>query len=493
MPDILISKKNGLHPIGSDSIYSWKPITETILNGFFTINHKWIVTHWNSAAEKILGVAAKDILGKNFWEKFAGILPLHFYAVYHQSFLQKTPVHFQEYWEEKGAWFDVILYPNDKSISVSFKSSNYPGGRPLNAAKNLEQTYWGEQMTVLNQLYQFVAEVTSDCLWEWDLRSEELFWIDGGHHRLFGYPIENAVIPQLFWESLLHPDDKSAVLNRLHKIIAERVDTVYDAEYRFKKINGEYAYVHDRAHIIYDTEKSVVRMVGATQDITCRKLAENKLVEERLTRHKEITAAILSAQEKERTDMGKELHDNVNQILGATKLYMELAKTDDENREFLLDKSIGFLMTVIEEIRRLSKNLATPGLHLMGLFESIRILLEDIAAVHALKIKFYRKGLEDEDINESLQLNIFRIIQEQLNNILKHAKASRAAITLSKQPDSIGLSIIDNGQGCDLTKSSGGLGIINIKGRVELYHGSIKIVSSPGRGYSLEVLLPLKQ
>ena len=110
----------------SNKGYQGKPITEIITNGFFTVDRKWTVKYWNKAAEKLLGVQADDIVGKNLWSEFAGILPLDFYAVYHKAFLQDIPVHFEEYWGEMGAWFNVITYHCDDTLSVSFKSSNHP-------------------------------------------------------------------------------------------------------------------------------------------------------------------------------------------------------------------------------------------------------------------------------------------------------------------------------------------------------------------------------
>ena len=496
MANAVLSNGNGVHKRDTENRYPWTPVTETITNGFLTIDHLWKVTYWNTAAEKLLGVRAKDIVGKNLWEELAGILPLHFYTVCYESFSQDIPVHFQEYWGEMGAWFDVIIYHNDNTLSVSFKSGNHverqlnqnsqPYPADPSGPKDREQ-----RLTLLNELYRFVTEVTSDCLWEWNLTTRLLFWIDGGHRRVFGYPIENALIPQRFWESLLHPDDKAPVLERLNKMIAGGTGSVWEAEYRFKRSNGEYAFVHDRAHIIYDEENKISRMIGATQDITSRRSTETRLEQERLNQQKEITRAVLSAQEKERADIGRELHDNVNQILGAAKLYVELAKTDDENREMLLEKSSDYIVKAIEEIRVISKNLATPGLHLMGLFESIEILVDDLALIHPIKIKFNAHGIKEEILGEKLQLDIFRIVQEQLNNVLKHAKASSAAINLTREGKSIILLITDNGKGCDLSKGRRGVGLINIKSRADLYHGKVKVISSPGEGYSLKVLLHL--
>lgn len=466
----------------SNNGYPDMPITATITNGFFTVDQKWTVKYWNKAAEKLLGVRAEDILGKNLWEKFAGVIPVNFYEVYYKAFQQDIPLHFEEYWGEMGAWFDVVTYHCDDTLSVSFKSSNHP-------AYSEQSAHPAQELKILNELYRYVTEVTNDCLWEWDLLDGELFWIDGGHERVLGYPIRNALIPQDFWESCLHPEDKVRVLKRLYRIILKGTDSVWDEEYRFKKADGSYAYVHDRAHIIYDEERAAVRMIGATQDITVRKAAEIQLLENR----KDLTDAVLTAQENERSAIGRELHDNLNQILGAAKLYIELAKTDEANRTMCLDKSSGYIVQVIEEIRRISKTLATPGIHIMGLLESIEILIDDLQTVDPVKIEFYEQDIVEEDMTEKLQLDIFRIVQEQLNNILKHAQATRATIYLTREADDILLIISDNGMGWDILKENKGVGIINIKSRAELHHGKVTITSRPGDGYKLKVVLPLDQ
>ena len=99
-------------------------------------------------------------------------------------------------------------------------------------------------------------------------------------------------------------------------------------------------------------------MIGATQDISERVLLQKKLEAERSTRQREITEAILTAQEREREDIGKELHDNLNQTLVVAKLYMQMAKSYEANREMYLEKSFEFIEEVIQEIRRISKK---PG------------------------------------------------------------------------------------------------------------------------------------
>jgi PAS domain S-box-containing protein len=98
----LLSNSIAFKQTDNNNDYSGKPITEIIANGFFTVDRKWTVQYWNKAGEKLLGVSANDIVGRNLWEKFAGVLPLDFYFVYHKAFLEDIPVHFEEYWGEMG-------------------------------------------------------------------------------------------------------------------------------------------------------------------------------------------------------------------------------------------------------------------------------------------------------------------------------------------------------------------------------------------------------
>ncbi|MBC7829142.1 MAG: PAS domain-containing protein, partial [Chitinophagaceae bacterium] len=152
---------------GTRNIYSGMPITEALNNGFFTVNENWTVLSWNKAAEQILGLTGPEIIGKNLWEKFVGILPLNFYVVYHKAFLSDVPIHFKEYWPEMNAWFDVITYHVGNKLSVSFKSSSVPTSSARTNAKI-------QQMRIFDELYHYVTEVTNDCLWEWDLLNKQI-------------------------------------------------------------------------------------------------------------------------------------------------------------------------------------------------------------------------------------------------------------------------------------------------------------------------------
>ena len=472
----------GLHKKQVVLNYSGQPITETLTNGFFTVDSKWNVTYWNREAEKLLGVSSADIIGKNLWEQFAGLLPVEFYDVYYKAFLQDIPVHFEEYWGEMGAWFDVITYYCDDTLSVSFKSCNHPHPEyPDNPVKRLK---------ILTELYRYVTEITNDCLWEWNLLSGELFWIDGGHKRVLGYNIENALIPQSFWESCLHPEEKKQVLRKLKLATTGKADNLWEDKFRFRKADGNYVWVADRGHIIRNEENIAVRMIGATQDITKLVEMENKVALERSSRQKEITSAILGAQEQERQHIGEELHDNLNQVLAVVKMNIQQTINGADQTGRYLDKALDLVQKVMTEIRNISKKLIIPPLTIIGLEDNISNLLLDIKALHSTKFDFNVKDIDMIKMDSKLQTTLFRIVQEQVNNIIHHAKATHAGIYLTGLDKGIEILFTDNGKGCNTAATGKGVGIRNITSRVELYNGQITIVSKPGQGYKLRIFIP---
>ena len=145
------------------------------------------------------------------------------------------------------------------------------------------------------------------------------------------------------------------------------------------------------------------------------------------------------------------------------------------------------------EVRKIAKNLIIPGTHIIGLLDNIKNLLHDLALVNPVKIEFRENNIVEEELDDKLQLTIFRIVQEQVNNILKHARATHAIINLSRAEDHITLIISDDGVGCDISKEEKGVGIINIKSRADLYNGKVTVTTKPAEGFQLKVVLPLSK
>jgi two-component system sensor histidine kinase UhpB len=157
-----------------------------------------------------------------------------------------------------------------------------------------------------------------------------------------------------------------------------------------------------------------------SNDVTEKLNAEAELVSHRIMQQKLMKEAAIQVQEKEREEIGKELHDNINQILASTKLYLELALGGNlETLGDAISKSYQNVTFIIEEIRRLTKKLVPPSLD-TTLTEAIRDLIDEIQAIAPIKISFVTE-LDEKSLNENIKLMIYRIVQEQINNILKHA------------------------------------------------------------------------
>lgn len=285
-------------------------------------------------------------------------------------------------------------------------------------------------------------------------------------------------------------------LNRNTGQLREEVDAIrYNREVVKKglmqhvKKNGEIIFVEVAWHSI--KFKNTPAVLVLANDVTERIKLEKELNEQRMSKQKQITEAVIIAQEKERTEIGKELHDNVNQILGATNLYINTAMIDDEGRQELLERSTELISNAINEIRKISKSLITPGLQEIGLVESIEDIIEDVKMAKYITIKLDINNFSEEDIDDRRKLTIFRIIQEQLNNIIKHARATEILIRLYADYGSIVLAIADNGAGFDTSRHRKGVGITNIISRVELFNGKVDILSKPGGGCTLSVKLPV--
>ena len=158
----------------------------------------------------------------------------------------------------------------------------------------------------------------------------------------------------------------------------------------------------------------------------------------------------------------------------------------------MLSKSRTNISMAIEEIRKLSKELITPSLNDLGLIQSIQELIRSIQMVRKMNIRLNISGLDENSLLPEQKINVYRIIQEQLNNILKHAHASAVVIELNKMKEQICLQVRDDGRGFDPRARREGVGISNIISRAELYNGRVEIDSAPGKGCRLEVILNSK-
>lgn len=297
--------------------------------------------------------------------------------------------------------------------------------------------------------------------------------------------------------SMMHPtdffdvDEKDYITSRIYKVFTEGIS---DAEANFFTKDGNKIPHYFTGQLITFEDKPCLTGMGI--DISERKKVERELeqtkLKQELDKQKLIAQAMIEAQEKERAEIGRELHDNVNQILSTSKLYLELARSNPKQRLKLIDHTAENINHVINEIRSISRALVPSSVGDLGLMASIHDLIENIRATRAIAVEFYSTGDFDGNIGDQYKLMLFRIIQEQVSNVLKHSEAQNLIIELLLEEDEkmIELSIIDDGNGFDPLKTKKGLGFSNILSRANLFDGKVSIVSAPEEGCTLQIQFP---
>ena len=259
--------------------------------------------------------------------------------------------------------------------------------------------------------------------------------------------------------------------------------------YKHKRKNGSEFFVELNKDDLNYLGQEATLMVG--NDVSEKLKAEAELVKNKVLQHEIITETTIQVQEKEREELGRELHDNINQILASAKLYLELIREEDIS--FFpteVAKIYHYVSIAINQIRQISKQLVPPALD-STLQETLRDLTEEIESASPLRITLDTARFDEQIPDEGIKLMIYRIVQEQVNNIIKHARASDVRILLETESDSVNLEISDNGVGFDPAKKSKGIGLRNIENRVKFQKGSISIISAPGRGCTVLVTAPV--
>ncbi len=201
--------------------------------------------------------------------------------------------------------------------------------------------------------------------------------------------------------------------------------------------------------------------------------------------------ASVEAQEKEREVIANELHDNVNQLLASTKLYIGMIESKDERSREFAHTCSDYIEQCMVEIRNISHGLNPATLHFIGLSRAIRDMLEPVNEAGKIKFRFSeRRNSKVADHHRDVELAIFRITQIQVANILKHSHAKSAKVSVLYCHDFVELSIADDGVGFDMVKARKGLGLLNILNRAELLQGTVSLQSEPTQGCLIKVRIP---
>jgi PAS domain S-box-containing protein len=359
------------------------------------------------------------------------------------------------------------LLKNDLSASSLYKSILYC----------LERKKRVHELKESEKRYSDLFRLNPQPIWIYDLQSFKFVQVNRAAIELYGYTADEFLNLTVF--DVRQEKDKSILLDTLKKHEGNK-QTLHKKSHHITK-SGELLDVEIQANFIKIKDKEF-RLVIIT-DVT-----EKNLVEE------QITKAIIKTQENERYELGAELHDNICQILATTHISMGvLKKSISPDGIELFEQCRNYISLATQEIRNLSHRLAPAFFNDSTLEEAFEILLNTVNIENKYKISlFFDPVIAQLDIDRDLQLNLYRILQEQLRNITTHSKCKQIQVALVISNQKLKMKIADDGVGFVIDSEKKGIGMSNIKRRAELFHGELTVFSSPGNGCELIILIPLK-
>lgn len=460
-------------------------------NSFLVTNENLDIVDVNTVFCELTGYSRDELLKMNV-RQFDALLSFDEIKMNLQAALDSGITHFETKNRRKdGSILDVEVSLTKIEIEGKLYFASF--GRDITPRKEAERKLKENEKQLSS-----AAQIARLAYWEYDVPTR-LFTFNDQFYDLFKLKAEEIggyqITAMRYEELFVHPDDKELVRNETVKAVKSS-DPNYNYRFEYRVLYQGATVGHVAVHyfITKDANGKTIKVFGTIQDITEQKKAaaalkemEQKMLFQKVQEQKQIARAIISAQEKERNRIGQELHDNVVQILTGAKL--NLIRTSKQGGQ-LLEYPIELIVTSIEELRSLSSENVTP-LKDLGLKELIQSLIDSLARSITLKIEF-SYNLDGYDIDEDLKLNIYRIIQEQLTNIIKHSEASNATISLEANTDTVNLVITDDGKGFDTSKKRTGIGISNIINRVECFNGKMSIDTSAGNGCIMKIEYPCK-
>lgn len=315
----------------------------------------------------------------------------------------------------------------------------------------------------------------------------KIIWANDTFTKISGYPLDEALNKKP-GHLLGGPEKDKKEVARMKDCISKGIPVEGEILNYSKKGNKYWTYYN--IHPVKDENGKLVKFFSVQTDITEPKRMKEEIAREKEERQKDKIRATIKGQEKERNEIGRELHDNIQQILAATKLYLESSLRMGPNTLQFIQNSFENVNLAIEEVRNFSRRLVAPRFNDRMLTDEIKVLLNNLGL--SAMVLLDAENLDEKALPDEIKLTIFRVIQEQLNNIIKHAKAKSIIIQLENNNKGIALFIKDDGIGFQPEQKQNGIGLSNICSRIELCNGSTKITSAPGKGCQLQIAIPLK-
>jgi PAS domain S-box-containing protein len=321
-------------------------------------------------------------------------------------------------------------------------------------------------------------------VWDWNLETGAVVY-SSRWKEMLGYADEEIAPHISAWEQLLHPDD-AELADRLHQSIMAGGDR-YEGEFRLRHKDGHYVEVLSRGYPVRRTPGGpVVRIVGTHFDLSARKRAEAERA------RSEFLGRLVFAQEDERRRIAREMHDQFGEHLTALALRIRMLKQacgEQEPHRALVDGIEQIAQRLDRDVDQLVWQLRPTALDDLGLRAALANYVQDWSIRVGIAATLHSSGLLDERLPTDTETALYRIAQEALTNVAKHANASTVEIILERRGSNVLLVIEDDGKGFppDSEASGQGFGLVGMRERAALVGAALEVESTPGSGTTIFV------
>jgi PAS domain S-box-containing protein len=350
------------------------------------------------------------------------------------------------------------------------------------AADSIDRTLSEDAVRESEQRFRLIADTTPVMIWMADVKGR-VTYLNRTYLDFTGLPLAAALGDG--WIEVTHPDDVERCRDVYVKSSERREP--FQMEQRLRHYDGEYRWTMragvPRSHV----DGSFAGYIGTAIDITERKMAEDAL--------STISQRLIEAQEQERTRLAQELHDDIGQRLLLVLLRLEAVKQRVEMPMPELGRDIGSVIdtatTLSHDVQSLSHRLHSAQLKHLGLEAAARAVCAELSSQSSLDVQFHSE--DSSGMPEDVSLCLYRVLQEALQNAVKHSRSRHIDVWLRKDPSNVELIVRDSGIGFDPSTAlqGHGLGLIGMRERLKLAGGEITIDARPAAGATIRARVPL--
>jgi PAS domain S-box-containing protein len=383
--------------------------------------------------------------------------------------------------EQRWCVATVTRFPGDGPVRLVITHED------VSESKRVEQALRQSQErlnSILGSLHDVIWSVAPDTY--------QPLYLNGAAAQLYGHPVRAFFDDHGLWRRLLHPEDRERVLGSLTELLATGR---CELEYRIVRSDGSVRWVRDRARVIRGEDGEMLRLDGIVTDITDLKQAQDAL-RENTSRLQRLSAHLESVREEQSANIAREVHDELGGTLTMLKLGLAsvLYKTKQmEPVRHQLEAMLAQVDTGIQAVKRISTTLRPGMLDTLGLMATIKWYVGEFSRLSgiltALELPEYIR------LSPERSTAVFRIIQEALTNVARHAGASEVRVSVRKHRGQLILELRDNGRGIADAQANrpGSFGVLGMRERAQYLGGELSIKGTPGQGTTLILSLPLRE